>query len=95
MKLGCSREAMQQSVTSYYLLIYPLSAVRLKDYINADNDLSSMGFCMLAAGHTVAVRGRSTLSGMIDITCDGHDYAIFKADLEARGKLLLARSDAR
>lgn len=72
---------MQASVSQSYVLLSPLSAVRLHDYPEAES-----GFCVLPAGLKVAVRGRSSISGLIDILCEGHEYAIFRTDLEERSE---------
>jgi hypothetical protein len=74
---------VQPSVSSNYVLLSPLSAVRLRD----DPDVEG-GFCVLPAGLTIAVRGDSSISGLIDVVCDGRDYAIFQTDLEERGEPL-------
>jgi hypothetical protein len=71
---------MQPAVSFSYVLQFPLSAVRLREYGEAES-----GFCVLPAGLTVAVRGRSSLAGLIDVTCDGQAYGVFLADLEERG----------
>ena len=72
---------MQPGIASSYVLLSSLSAVRLRGHAEAQS-----GFCVLAAGQTVAVRGSSSISGLIDITCNGHDYGVFLTDLEERAK---------
>jgi hypothetical protein len=63
------------------VLLSSLSAVRLREHAEAQS-----GFCVLPAGQTVAVCGGSSISGLIDITCNGQAYGVFLTDLEERGK---------
>ncbi len=70
---------------STYVLVSPLSAVRLKD--NPENRRAG-NLVMLPAGLTVAPNGNTTIDGLIDVTCDGANYAIFRVDLEERAELL-------
>jgi len=74
---------VQPSVSSSYVLLSPLSAVRLREDPEVER-----GFCVLPAGLTVAVMGDSSISGLIQVVCDGRDYAIFQTDLEERGEPL-------
>ncbi len=70
---------------STYVLLSPLSAVRLKG--SAEHNRAG-NFVVLPAGLTLAPNGNSTIDGLIDVTCDGSSYAIFRVDLEERAELL-------
>jgi hypothetical protein len=72
---------MQPAVSCSYVLLSPLSAVRLTDHAEAEG-----GFCVLPAGEVVAVNGRSSITGLIDILCAGQAYGVFLTDLEERGQ---------
>jgi hypothetical protein len=72
---------MRTVLPENYLLLSPLSAVRLK--ASAEN--SGAGhFMTLPAGLTVALEGTSSISGLIDVLCEDAHYAIFQVDLEER-----------
>lgn len=68
-----------------YVLLSPLSAVRLKE--SAENRRAG-NLVMLPAGLTVEPNGNSTIDGLIDVTCEGANYAIFRVDLEERAEPL-------
>ncbi len=70
-----------------YVLTSPLSAVRLTEGPVADVGSISGGFCVLPAGETIAVKGESSITGLIDIECEGAKYAIFRVDLEDRAEV--------
>jgi hypothetical protein len=43
----------------------------------------------LPAGLTVALEGTSSISGLVDVTCESAHYAIFQVDLEERAEPLV------
>jgi hypothetical protein len=63
------------------VLLSSLSAVRIRGRAGAQS-----GYCVLPAGRTIEVCGGSTISGLIDVRCDGQQYGVFLADLEERSK---------
>jgi len=70
-----------------YVLLSPMSAVRLGEGPEASDGQISGGFCVLPAGVTLEVKGGSTISGLIDVTFGGDTYAVFRVDLEERGEV--------
>jgi hypothetical protein len=76
---------MQPLPPPTYVLLSPLSAVRL---LEKPENRRAGNFVTLPAGLTLAPNGKSTIKGLIDVTCDGANYAIFRIDLEERAELL-------
>jgi hypothetical protein len=72
-----------------YLLLSPLAAVRLGGTLE---NAKAGHFVTIPAGLTVALDGASSISGLIDVTCEGTRYAIFQVDLEERAEPLVGTS---
>jgi hypothetical protein len=67
-----------------YLLVSGLGAVRLGQ---SSDKAKPDCFLTLPAGSRLAVDGRSSIPGLIDVIADGVRYAVFRIDLEARAQL--------
>ena len=80
--LGSMRTASPES----YLLLSTLAAVRLAGTPESSN---AGHFVTLPAGLTLALDGASSISGLIDVTCEGTRYAVFQVDLEERAEPLV------
>jgi hypothetical protein len=77
---------MRTASAENHLLLSPLSAVRL----GGSPENSGAGhFVTLPAGLTVTLEGTSSISGLIDVICEGAHYAIFQVDLEERAEPLV------
>jgi hypothetical protein len=77
---------MRTASPESYLLLSTLAAVRLA----GTPESSTAGhFVTLPAGLTLALDGASSISGLIDVTCEGTRYAVFQVDLEERAEPLV------